>query len=304
MIQSGQTILVTGRDGFVGGHLCPRLERAGYRILSPRIDLPNELSGLDEVRNEDVSVVIHLAGISAVPQCEENPALAYSVNGIGTYLLAKKVADLWPKARLIFTSTAQVYSPLASLHDGSVQFTEETAVFPQNIYADSKWMAETLVREAGSRLSLEVTVLRLFNHTHKSQRPDFFLPVVYQQILQAQKKTSGHPTVEVGNLDVERDIGSIFDLVNAIILVVTCQRTDRKQFEIFNICSGYPKNLRQVAHRLAQKMGVDVEFVVDPQRLRGQEIKSVCGSYEKFAKMYGWQPKARTIDELLSSFFE
>src|ERR1041385_3251118 len=101
-------------------------------------------------------MVIHLAAISYVPTCERDPKQAFEVNLDGTIHLSRALVEFSPRSVLIFPSTAQVYDhlpvkPEISKHGHPVEpkkpprfesLTEKSPIRPQNIYAETKWLAE------------------------------------------------------------------------------------------------------------------------------------------------------------------
>lgn len=272
------TVLVTGAAGFVGARLLAAM---------PAVALEGDLldfGALSEaLRARRWDAIVHLAAISHVPTCEKDPSLAFRVNVAGTALLLEAMRRHAPDARLVFPSTAQVYAPSGEL------LQEDSAIAPQNVYARTKWQAELLIRDAGVR----ATVLRLFNHTHKSQSRDFFVPHLYETL------RSGTREVPVGNLDVARDLGVVQDLVAAFVAVLA-----RPQDGVFNVCTGAPKKLSRVAAELARRLGVDARFVTDPARVRAGEPPVIAGSHRRLTDATGWRPdcadEARLVERFLA----
>ncbi len=274
------SVLVTGAQGFVGARLLAAL---GGRAAPLEGDLLDFAALSRQLASRRWDAVVHLAAISHIPTCEKDPAGAFRVNLAGTALLLSAMRREAPQARLIFASTAQVYAPGPSLLD------EECPIAPQNLYARTKRDAELLIGESG----LRTTVLRLFNHTHKSQSPDFFLPHLYRTLLEGRRE------VPVGNLDVARDIGVVQDLVAALVAVL-----DRAPDGVFNVCTGAPKKLARVAAEMARRMGVDARFVTDPARVRPGEAAVIAGSPRRLIEATGWRPdcpdEARLVERFLA----
>jgi len=287
-----EQLLLTGADGFIGRALSSRLAAAGFRVhgVGKELDLFSDKGVTEAVRAQPWDVVVHLAAVTHVPTCEKDPAVAKRVNVGGTAFLLEALRQYRPQARLFFTSTAQVYSP-------GPHMDEAQAIAPQNAYAQTKWAAEELIRGAAS-WGLRATILRLFNHTHKSQAPDFFLPHLFAVLKEAPR--GKRIQVPVGNLDIDRDVGALSDLLAALVAVI--QRPKWEGIDVLNICSGRAKRLRDLAQLLAKAMEVDAEFVVDPARVRAGEPLSVCGAHDKLSRITGWHPKVTTAEELIQSF--
>ena len=273
----------------------PLLIKKGHQVIPanyPEFNLLDQKSVTKAVGDQTIDVVIHLAGMSHVVECENNKDQAFRINVEGTKNLLSAVLELNRPVHFIFASTAQVYkAPTAD--ETNVTFTEDRPIQPQNYYASTKLEAEKAILEATQNPNLTATILRLFNHSHKSQAPTFFLPHLYQQL------ASGETKIPVGNLDLARDIGSIRDLVKAIAKVVD---QNDWQLEIFNICSGRGKNLRTLANLLAKKMNVKADFVVDPKRVRPGEPQTLIGSHQKLSGRIDWKPAIISEEQLVDDF--
>ena len=298
-------VLVTGAAGFIGSRLLPALQGEGIEVWGSSFDLLD----YDAVQRELVSspwdMLIHLAGVSHVPTAESNPKVAYEVNVTGTALLLEALRAHSPETHFVFASTAQVYAaPEGGERQEGVIFDEARRVCPQNVYARTKRAAEVWIEDLSRTVGVSATVLRLFNHTHKSQSPDFFLPYLYAQLLTA--KAERLKEIPIGNLDLYRDMGSVDDLVEALVRLVVLQKTRKARevpsFEVFNICSGTAKSLRRLAEQLALQMGVSVSFRVDPSRVRPGEPRSICGSSELFQEKTGWRPRIQSEEDLIRAF--
>jgi GDP-4-dehydro-6-deoxy-D-mannose reductase len=78
--------------------------------------------------------------------------------------------------------------------------------------------------------------------------------------------------------------------------------TSVEPLEVFNVCSGVPKHVKELASMMASAMGVDARFIVDQSRTRPGEAKVVCGSHAKLSARTGWQPQATSASALIRSF--
>lgn len=294
-------ILITGARGFIGTHLHRALTRGGSQVLAPdhhALNVADETSVTNFFKQNPVDVVVHLAGISHVQACEKDPALARAINVKGTRNVLEHALVANLKTHFILASTAQVYAPPVGDEVASgVCFDESRKLDPQNLYAQTKWEAEQVVIDS---LAQTATTLRFFNHTHKSQSPAFFLPHVHRELQEYRDGGSEKPAViPVGNIDLWRDIGSVFDLCRAIAMVIENASWRR---EVFNVCSGHAKNLRSLAEGLARKMDVEVHFKTDPARVRPNEPIKIVGGHGKLTAAVGWRPNVRSEAELLDDF--
>ena len=150
-------IAVTGSSGFIGSWLCRLLEipeeRRWTRAKGASYDVGTEEGKRRIVASCDV--IVHLAGISGIKNCEENPKEASRVNGEVTIQLAQSAKQAGVR-RFIFASTSAVYGESqASVID------ENHPVNPKTLYGKTKLQGETVLSLADRKF--EVIVLRKSN---------------------------------------------------------------------------------------------------------------------------------------------
>jgi nucleoside-diphosphate-sugar epimerase len=297
MVKQHSKILLTGSDGFVGKHLLRVLTEQGHEIYRLQSDLRDYGAIEREVLNLDFEVVVHLAGVSQVPYSEKHVPEAYQVNVLGLVYLLEVLRKKQKGYHFVFAGSAQIYDiPRGGNVD--LVITEDAPVKPRNVYGQTKRQGELLLADFAKMTGSTVALLRFFNHTHKSQAADAFLPSMYQQISAA--KDGG--IIEVGDMDVFRDFGTIDDLVRALVKVVNL-RLPPGESELINICSGQARNLRSLVGLLSERMGKqDIKFVVVPERLRAGEPKRVVGSYAKATRLLGWHPLQLSDSEFIDVF--
>ena len=80
---------------------------------------------------------------------------------------------------------------------------------------------------------VDVVVTRSFNHTGPRQSPDFFAPAVARQIALIEKDAL-EPVIRVGNLDAERDLMDVRDVVRAYELLMA----KGDPGSVYNVASG------------------------------------------------------------------
>ncbi len=298
-------ILLTGADGFIGSKLSLTLKKKNHILFDFKGEIrnPNEIQSFVKQHQSEAEAIIHLAGIGHPPACEKDPKAAHEINVTGTENLLRALKDLPQPLPILFPSTAQVYA-FSNDPDNLTKkpvLTENHPVDPKNVYAQTKWDAEQLFHQKDLLGKNSAIILRIFNHTHKSQSADFFLPGIYQQLLKI--KTSHNKEITTGNTDLYRDIGAIQDLM-AALTVITEKSSDFKGVEIFNICSGTAKNLKTLVLNLARKLDVQPHLKTDPSRVRKNEPIWVCGSFKKTQKQFDWAPRYQTEEELIEAFLQ
>ncbi len=295
-------VVLTGAGGFIGSALSRSLEldsQVDVRLCS--VPIENQAAVDEYFKNLEIAgplVLVHFAAMSHVPSCQASPELAHLINVLGVTHVSSALGKYFPGSRMVFLSTAQVYKGSSRI-DQAVRFDENSQIQPQSVYAETKWIAEQNLSRSVSEVDLEVIVLRLFNHTHVSQSPNFFLPSMYAQLMAYDGRA-----IKVGNLDLVRDIGSLQDLLVALRFSIfsSALMTGEGKFGVFNVCSGFGKNLQKIVGSLSGRLGINAAFEVDPNRVRTFDPYSIVGSNEKFCRKTGWIPSARSEDDLVDAF--
>ncbi|MCA9772799.1 MAG: GDP-mannose 4,6-dehydratase [Myxococcales bacterium] len=154
-------VLITGAGGFVGRHLARLLSAEGHEVqglcahfedapaVAEALGRPRErVVACDITRPDDVlaafasdppEAVVHLAGLTFVPEANRRPGLALEVNAVGTRNLLEAARVHAPGARFVYVSTSDVYG---DLRPEDLPIHEGTPVHPLNAYSISKAGAE------------------------------------------------------------------------------------------------------------------------------------------------------------------
>ncbi len=285
-------VLVTGSEGFLGKYIVKKLLEKGHKVIS----FAGDITSLADIRDNlsfEPDIIIHLAAISSVVACELDSKKAFEVNTLGTFLLVEEMNKMTRPSRLIFPSSAHVYAS-----SNEAQINEDFLIKPFNIYGKTKRAAELIIQENLSHIH-DFVILRLFNHTHKTQDPSFFLPSIYSQLLEIQKSNSDKMDLVVGNVDLIRDLGALKDLIAAFLAVVEDSGQSR---QIYNLSSGFGKSLRKILNLLSDKLNLEINMMIDPTRIREGEPEKVVGNSSKFQSRYDWKPTAISEADLVESF--
>jgi len=134
-------VAVIGANGQLGTDVC-EVFAAKHEVV-PLTHQDIEISDIDNVKKVlgdiKAEVVICTAAAHNVPKCEQEPDVAFKINGIGSLNLAKISNELGFK--LVQYSTDYVF-------DGRKMkpYVETDAVFPQSVYAVTKYCGEQFVQ--------------------------------------------------------------------------------------------------------------------------------------------------------------
>ena len=286
--------VVTGAGGFAGKWLCRHLLAEGWTVtgwIRRRCPKPvpgvryrmvdiRDSAGVARAMQEDApDEVFHLAAVTHVASCEEDPDHARATNVAGTV----NVFSAMPAtARGVFASTCHVYG-----RPESSPIPEDHARNGESVYAMTKLEAEKAVKELGRH----VVIARAFHHTGPGQSTQYVLADWAAQIRR------GARTLHVGDASVERDFTDVRDVVTGYAFLAR----EGAAGEAYNLCAGQAWPLSYFLGCLAEGRSVTIE--VDPQRLRHRDVPRFCGDPTRAATL-GWKPTRRieeTLAELLAA---
>lgn len=268
-------VLVTGSSGFVGKHLVEGLKGKNADVVTFDV-----LAGRNAAKWGDfesvprVDVVFHLAAVVFVPTSHHNPALTYRTNILGTLNALEFCRSIG--AKMIFASSYVYGNPKY------VPVDEEHPLNPTNPYARSKVFGETLCKAYHEDYGVRCVVLRPFNIYGEGQSKDFLIPEIIDQI-----KTKTEVTLK--DLTPKRDFLYISDTIDAYI---KAGEYERSGFEVFNIGSGKSYSVREIAQKLVEFSGKDLQ-VKSRDEKRSGEISDTVADTKKAKKLLGWEP---TVD--------
>lgn len=283
----------------MGRHLLRRLEECGHDGFftfstkgeaGPRsayLNLPGEEECLVVLRKFRPEAVVHLGGISAVPDAEQFPVAAFQVNVEGTASLVKALHrfDSGGGVRFVFASTAQVYEVRSGAASaGGASISESSPLGPQNTYARTKLAAELAAQVLASASSRPVVVFRPFNHIGPGQRDAFVVSSFARQVARMELGRAA-PVLETGDLEVHRDFCDVRDIARAYALAAEGAVSEGA----YNLASGRAVPLDAVVETLRRASTRPFEVRVRQDLLRPGEVREFRGNPRKIQSACGWQ---------------
>ena len=294
-------LLVTGLHGFVGSCLARMGAVASglqpWQLAEVPIDLdlrePEQVQHL--VETAQPNAVLHLAALSNVPDSFREPETTLAVNLFGTLHLLQALKRIRFAGPIAFVSSGDVYGLVP---ESELPITESRPPAPRNPYAVSKVAAEALCKQWSATEGMDIRIARSFNHIGPGQSDSFVASSLARQIA-AIKAGRRAAVLEVGDIDVTRDFSDVCDVVRAYLLLLE----HGEPGEIYNVCSGIERSIRQLIERMTRIAGVDVDVRQELSRLRPAEQRRVCGSSAKIRSVTGWEPLT-PLDESLKLLLE
>lgn len=288
-------IIVTGGAGFIGAHLVRLLASSGARVwvldnfsvgraaaLEPVVarydcrivegDVTDAVAVRELVAHVQPDVVVHLAAMHFVPQCEREPMAALATNVLGTQAVLG-AAELAPGCRVVFASTGDVYTAAPEPH------SELAPIGPLTLYGLTKVNGEHLVRRA-IRRGVDARIARLFNVFGPGDRTPHVLPDIINGL------TRGG-TLALGCLDAIRDYVYVDDVAQALAALARYQGDAR----IFNIGTGVGRSVRDLLEAVLNAWGHPVTVVTDPAKLRPIERPVLVADARLARAELAWAPR-------------
>ncbi|TPG34262.1 NAD-dependent epimerase/dehydratase family protein [Mycolicibacterium hodleri] len=289
-VHSGERIAVTGATGFVGQILVEQLATCGYQVVGisesteppPRIARRlTEFYSADLVNGwpkiENLSGLVHLAGLAAVGPSFERPQEYITVNSaMVTHLFEHALASRW-QGRAIVVSSGAVYGGAAN-YSG---FTEDSPLAATSPYVVSKLLVESQT-EYYRRRGVDALLVRPFNHIGPGQRGGFVVPDLVAKVAECRPGTE----LPVGNLGAARDYTDVRDIASAYQALL---ELPAPRYSTYNVCSGTARSGWEILEAVCASLGKPVPRAVVTDR-RAIDPSVVTGNAERLALETGWQP--------------
>ena len=285
--------LVTGGQGFIGGHIVDRLVDENYQVVV----IDNQSSSCTDFHvnakaeyiQEDVADitiyqdlfdkykrfdhVFHLAALSKVQESIEKPSLAVFDNVMGTCNILEYCRMTRPQ-KVVLSSTCSVYGLSENL-----PFKEDEPTDCLNPYSLTKHQGEGLFKLYHKLYNVETITLRYFNvFGPRAPKTGSYAPVVSKFI--DQVAIGKRPTI-FGTGDNTRDYVHVDDVVEANLLAANSGLSCSG--DIFNVGTGKDYSVKSIADMVRGEL--EVEYLAP----REGECKKVIADVSKIEKHLGWK---------------
>lgn len=310
-------ILVVGGAGYIGSHMCLKLQEA----REPFVVFDNLSSGheealqgatlvrgdlrsredLDRVFNDhEIDLVMHFAANISVGESVREPAKYFDNNfaGVLTLLDAMRAHNI---DRFVFSSTAAIFG-----EPQYVPIDEDHPKAPTSPYGDSKLMVERALAAYDRAYGLKSVCLRYFNaagadpegRIGEDHSPEeHLIPVAIQAALGLR------PALKIFGTDYDtpdgtclRDYIHVLDLATAHQLAVLSLRAG-KGSRSYNLGNGQGFSVRQVIETVERVSGRPVPRE-EAERRPGDPARLVASS-DRIRKELGWHPEFGKLEQIV-----
>jgi UDP-glucose 4-epimerase len=246
---------VTGATGFIGGALVPRLATRGHELVlidnrtGPiRVEHPNlpaenfDFASRDALHLlERCDAVVHLAAISGVMACANDPVGSARVNVEGTTHLFESLARHHVPF-VLASSLSVVGSP------DQMPVTESTPARPTHAYARQKAEGEAALRRISEEHGVAAAVLRMSNvyggydaEDHRIEKGNVLHLFAEQAVTEGRLRINAPGTQR-------RDFVHIEDALDHWVAVAEAlAATPKGGASTFNVASGESHSVRELA---------------------------------------------------------
>ncbi len=248
---------------------------------------------VDYTRNNVMAAAVMLETLSQRPHTVERIAVASSMSiyGEGDYVRpstgAHVTTDIRPHAQL----EARHWDLMV---DGEplepCPTPEEKLLQPNSIYAVNKRDHEEMFLSVGRALQIPTVALRLFNAY--GSRQALSNPYTGVAAIFISRLMNDQPPLVFEDGRQMRDFVHVQDVAEAFATVLD---DDREIWDVFNVGSGAPVSINEIAGVLARLLGKNIAPEV-LNRYRVGDIRHCFGDISKIKRTFGFTPR-RSMDE-------
>ena len=319
-------IIITGGNGFIGRHLVSKLlslnsyeiavvsntSNVNDKYLSVRkeqdensltfysADIRDRSAISDIFSNVKADTCVHLAAKVSVVDSIKNPEETMEINAKGTMNVLEACHENQTR-NFVFASSAAVYGDVREL-----PISESHNLGPLSPYGTSKMIAEEHVSLYLKLKKIEnAVILRIFNVYGKGQASG--ADVITRFVARLSK---GLPPVIFDDGRHTRDFISVQDVASALLLSIRLSEQGSKTGNndlnlpmIFNTGTGIPTSMKELARKIIEIFGLDVEPIYDREKIDSKVILHSYADMTRAREILHFVPK-KAIDDGLREMIE
>jgi len=329
---------VTGGGGFIGSHLSERLLRDKHDVIVLDNRPANRVAGTGLITADlaaaaptakavqGVDAVFHLAARVGLGRDFSDAPLYTRDNDLATATLLASLSRRGFRGRLVLSSSMVVYGegayrcqthgpvrpdprPLHDLEAGRFDppcpacgtgltwqpVMESSELDPRSVYAASKVGQEHLARIWARETGASVVALRY--HNVYGRRLPLGTPYAGVAALFRDRLRQGQAPLVFEDGGQMRDFVHVTDVAEANVLALDHQMRPG-DFDAFNVASGRPVSILEVATTLAHSFGSTGPDPVITAGFRAGDVRHVVASAEKASRCLGFKADVPLEDGL------
>ena len=296
--------VVTGGAGFVGSHLCERLLREGWDVLSLDSLLTGRIANLDGFESHerfrfeshdvttpisvegDVDWILHFASPASPSDYLSHPIHTLKVGALGT-LNALGLAKA-KGAGFLLASTSEVYGDPQVHPQPEEYWGNVNPIGPRGVYDEAKRYAEAMAMAYLRVHDVQVKIARIFNtYGPRLRRGDGrAIPTFIEQAL------GGDPITVHGDGSQTRSLCYVDDLVEGVWRLLTSDVVGMP------VNLGNPEEVKvlDLARTVVLLAGGDSDVIYTERPIDDPEVR--CPDISRARSLLGWAPRIPLADGL------
>jgi GDPmannose 4,6-dehydratase len=257
-----------------------RIEHLRSQVTLHQADLLDHRSLVDALRAAKPDEIYNLAAMSFVAVSWIQPTLTAEFTGVGVTRVLEAVREVCPEARFYQASSSEMFGKVRE-----VPQNEETPFYPRSPYGVAKAYGHFITVNYRESYDLHATSGILFNHESPRRGLEFVTRKITWHA--AAIKLGLAETLQLGNLDAERDWGYAKDYVEAMWMML-----QQDQAEDYVIATGVAHTVRECVEIAFDQAGLDVDghVQIDESLKRPAEVDQLIGDSSKAKRQMGWEP--------------
>ncbi|MEM3370392.1 MAG: GDP-mannose 4,6-dehydratase [Candidatus Woesearchaeota archaeon] len=219
-------------------------------------------------------------------------AASMSSYGEGKYY-CEKCGFVRPGLRSVEQLQRKIWEPLCPKCNGKitpVAISEDDYTFPNSIYSINKRTQEDMVMTVGSTYGIKSVSLRFFNvYGPRQSLNNPYTGVT--AIFMSRIKSGNPPVINEDGLQT-RDFISVYDVAEVCVRSLESKNAD---YQIFNVGSGTPTPIKEVAERLISIYGANLKPDIR-ETFRPGDVRHCFADISKLKSRLDFMPRV-TLEE-------
>lgn len=257
--------------------------------LAASVGVGQSMSNIvDYTRNNVMTAAVMLETLSRKKHTIGRIAVASSMSiyGEGAYSRGAGAAPVFPKLR----TNEQLHSRRWELVEGNetlkpLPTTEDKLLQPNSIYAVNKRDHEEMFLSVGRALEIPTVALRLFNAY--GSRQALSNPYTGVAAIFISRLLNDQPPLIFEDGEQRRDFVHVKDVAEAFAMVLD---SDRRIWDAFNVGSGKPISVTEMAHVLARLLHKNIAPEI-LYKYRVGDVRHCFADISKIGREFGFTPR-------------